>query len=113
MKQHTEDYKLTAVKYYLHHNEDMRDTCDIFKCNFQSLSRWVKIYKQNGNLNRKTRKNHNLKITPFTLMDVNEVPNFISFLTMNGYLINTNITQMLNNGNIQFGNNQTLFFVSY
>jgi transposase len=22
MKQHTEDYKLTAVKYYLHHNED-------------------------------------------------------------------------------------------
>jgi transposase-like protein len=52
MKQHTEDYKLTVVKYYLDHNEDMRDTCDIFKCNFQSLSRWVKTYKQN------------LKITP-------------------------------------------------
>ena len=52
-------------------------------------------------------------IKPFTLMDVNEVPNLISFLTMNGYLINTNITQMLNNENIQFGNNQTLFFVSY
>jgi len=55
MKQHTEDYKLTAVKYYLDHNEDMRDTCDIFKCNFQSLARWVKKYKQKGNLNRKTR----------------------------------------------------------
>jgi hypothetical protein len=39
MKQHTEDYKLTAVKYYLDHNEDMRNTCDIFKCNFQSLAR--------------------------------------------------------------------------
>ena len=64
MKQHTEDYKLTAVKYYLDHNEDMRDTCEIFKCNFQSLSRWVKTYKKKGNLNRKTRKNHNLKITP-------------------------------------------------
>ena len=25
MKQHTEDYKLTAVKYYLDHNEDMRN----------------------------------------------------------------------------------------
>ena len=24
MKQYTEDYKLTAVKYYLDHNEDMR-----------------------------------------------------------------------------------------
>jgi len=64
MKQHTEDYKLTAVKYYLDHNEDMRDTCDIFKCKHQSLARWVKTYKQKGNLNRKTRKNHNLKITP-------------------------------------------------
>ena len=29
----------------------MRDTCDIFKCNFQSLARWVKKYKQKGNLN--------------------------------------------------------------
>ena len=42
----------------------MRDTCEIFKCKFQSLARWVKTYKnQKGNLNRKTRKNHNLKIT--------------------------------------------------
>jgi transposase len=65
MKQHTEDYKQSAVKYYLEHNEDLRDTCEIFKCKFQSLARWVKTYKnQKGNLNRKTRKNHNLKITP-------------------------------------------------
>jgi transposase/transposase-like protein len=64
MKQHTEDYKQSAVKYYLEHNEDMRDTCEIFKCKFQSLARWVKTYKnQKGNLNRKTRKNDNLKIT--------------------------------------------------
>ena len=62
--QHTEDYKQTAVKYYLEHNEDMRDTCEIFNCKFQSLARWVEIYKQKGNTNRKTRKNHNLKITP-------------------------------------------------
>jgi len=65
MKQHTEDYKKSAVKYYLQHNEDLRDTCEIFKCKFQSLAGWVKTYKnQKGNLNRKTRKNHNLKITP-------------------------------------------------
>ena len=61
--QHTEDYKQTAVKYYLEHNEDMRNTCKIFNCKFQSLARWVEKYKQNGNINRKTRKNHNLKIT--------------------------------------------------
>jgi len=62
--QHTEDYKQTAVKYYLEHNEDMRNTCEIFNCKFQSLARWVEKYKKNGNINRKTRKNHNLKITP-------------------------------------------------
>ena len=57
MKQHTEDYKQSAVKYFLEHNEDMRDTCEIFNCKFQSLARWVKTYKnQKGNLNRKTRK---------------------------------------------------------
>ena len=64
MKQHTEDYKQTAVKYYLDHNEDMRDTCEIFNCKFQSLARWVKTYKNTGKITRKIRKNHNLKITP-------------------------------------------------
>ena len=39
MKHHTEDYKETAVKYYLENKEDMRDTCDIFKCNFSIISK--------------------------------------------------------------------------
>ena len=39
MKHHTEDYKETAVKYYLKNKEDMRNTCKIFKCKFQSLAR--------------------------------------------------------------------------
>ena len=64
MKHHTEDYKETAVKYYLENKEDMRNTCKIFKCKFQSLARWIKTYKNKGNINRKTRKNHNLKIKP-------------------------------------------------
>lgn len=29
MKHHTEDYKETAIKYYLDHNKDIRDTCKI------------------------------------------------------------------------------------
>jgi hypothetical protein len=40
MKQHSDDYKLSAVMYYINHNEDLRDTCDIFKCKYQSLHRW-------------------------------------------------------------------------
>ena len=64
MKQHSDDYKLSAVMYYINHNEDLRDTCDIFKCKYQSLHRWIKRYKLQGDIRRKTRKNHNLKITP-------------------------------------------------
>jgi len=27
MKHHSDDYKLSAVMYYINHNEDLRDTC--------------------------------------------------------------------------------------
>jgi len=64
MSHHSEDYKETAVKHYLEGKDDMRDTCKLFKCKYQSLSRWVNQYKKDGNVNRKTRKNRNLKITP-------------------------------------------------
>jgi len=62
MKQHTEDYKINAVRYYLKH-QDLRETCKIFHCKYQSLARWVKTYKYSKSVKRKTRKNHNLKIT--------------------------------------------------
>lgn len=52
MKQHSDDYKLSAVMYYINHNEDLRDTCDIFKCKYQSLHRWIKRYKLQGNIRR-------------------------------------------------------------
>ena len=63
MSHHSEDYKIVVVKHYLEGKDDMRDTCKLFKCKYQSLSRWVKKYNENGNVYRKTRKNHNLKIT--------------------------------------------------
>ena len=50
MKHHSEDYKLSAIKYYLKHNQDMRNTCKIFDCKYQSLARWVKTYKKQGNV---------------------------------------------------------------
>jgi len=38
-KHHSEDYKITAVKYYLEHKTDMRTTCQIFKCNYVSFGK--------------------------------------------------------------------------
>lgn len=63
MKHHSEDYKINAVKYYIK-NKDLRKTCKIFNCKYQSLARWVKIYNKNKTLKRKIRNSHNLKITP-------------------------------------------------
>ena len=63
MKQHTEDYKINAVRYYLKH-QNLRETCKIFHCKYQSLARWAKTYKHSKSVKRKTRKNYNLKITP-------------------------------------------------
>lgn len=64
MPHHSEDYKLSAVKYYLDHNEDMRDTCKIFRCKFQSLGRWINQYNKFGTLKRKTRKHTTIKVSP-------------------------------------------------
>lgn len=64
MKHHSPDYKLSAVQYYLTHNEDMRATCEIFKCKFQSLGRWIHQYKTLGTLRRKTRKRTIIKVSP-------------------------------------------------
>ena len=52
-KHHTEDYKLSAVKYYLDNDIDMRETCEIFRCSYVSLYRWVKRYEKQGNIKRK------------------------------------------------------------
>lgn len=57
------DYKMSAVKYYLNNNDDIRKTCKIFDCKKSSLHRWVKRYKKTKNLTRKNREPVSYKIT--------------------------------------------------
>ena len=45
-KHKSEDYKLSAVKYYLNNQVSLDDVCDIFDCPKQSLYRWVKRYEE-------------------------------------------------------------------
>lgn len=50
------------------------------------------------------------------LMTVDDVPNLISFLVSNGYSIDTSITKMFNNSDIQFNTNnenKMICFVTY
>lgn len=46
MKHHTEDYKETAVKYYLNNDNDLQNTCKIFDCKKTTLNRWVNDYRR-------------------------------------------------------------------
>ena len=50
------DYKLTAVQYYLVEDKTQEEVCKIFKCTPRSLMRWVSQYKKEGNVNKHYRK---------------------------------------------------------
>ena len=50
------DYKLTAVQYYLVEDKTQEEVCKIFKCSPRSLMRWVERYKKDGNVDIHHRK---------------------------------------------------------
>jgi len=52
----SEDYKLSAVEYYLTADKSQEEVCKIFKCSARSLMRWVDKYNENGEIKRHTRK---------------------------------------------------------
>ena len=62
-KHKSEDYKITAVKYYLENNTNYTKTCDIFKFSERSLKRWIERYKELDEIKRLNRKPVSYKIT--------------------------------------------------
>ncbi len=62
-KHKSEDYKLSAVKYYLNNEVSLDDVCKIFDCPKQSLYRWVKRYEELEEIKRLNRKPKSYKIT--------------------------------------------------
>jgi len=59
-KHHTEDYKLSAVRYALK-TDNQVETCEVFDCKRQSLQRWIQQYEATGAIptpihHRKSRK---------------------------------------------------------
>lgn len=70
-KHRTEDYKLSAVKYYLK-SGSYRKTCKIFDCKKSSLSLWVKKYQKNKKIQRKKRIPKKRKVTEDIMKFVKE-----------------------------------------
>ena len=62
-KHKSEDYKISAVKYYLNNDVSLDDVCEIFDCSKQSLYRWVKRYNELEEIKRLNRKPKSYKIT--------------------------------------------------
>jgi transposase len=55
-KHKSEDYKISAVKYFLENNDTQENVCKIFKCSVRSLLRWVERYKQTDEIKRNSKK---------------------------------------------------------
>ena len=47
-----EDYKISAVQYFLENDVSYTKTCEIFKCSERSLKRWIDRYKEEGSIKR-------------------------------------------------------------
>lgn len=61
-KHKIEDYKLSAVKYFLENKDTKENTCKIFKCSVRSLLRWTKRYKEEKKLNDITENLYHIKL---------------------------------------------------
>ena len=50
-----DEYKITAVEYYLTEDTTQDEVCRIFKCSVRSLMRWVERFENNGDVKRNNR----------------------------------------------------------
>jgi transposase-like protein len=55
-KHKSEDFKMSAVEYYLTEDVSQEQVCRIFKCNPRSLMRWVEKYDEEGTIKRHNRQ---------------------------------------------------------
>lgn len=62
-KHKSEDYKISAVQYYLENLTLYSSVCKIFKCSERSLKRWIDRYKTERRIMRHNRKSVSYKIT--------------------------------------------------
>ena len=87
MTHKSEDYKISAVKYYLKNKDNIRKTCKIFDCKKSTLQRWIQRYKTSKNITRINRKPISYKITKPQVNAALDLLKQNEQLTMNELLI--------------------------
>ena len=58
----SEDYKVSAINYYLNEDTTQEQVCKIFKCSVRSLMRWVDRFQEEEEIKRHNRKPRAYKI---------------------------------------------------
>ena len=88
-KHKTEDYKISAVKYYLNNDkgDGYKKTCKIFDCKKSTLRDWIKRYKSSKIFTRRNRKPISYKITKQQVKTALELLKQNEQLTMNELVI--------------------------
>jgi len=61
MTHKSEDYKISAVKYYLKNKDNIRKTCKIFDCKKSTLQRWIQRYNSTKILQEETENQYHIK----------------------------------------------------
>lgn len=62
MPHKSEDFKISAVNYYLDSNKTQEEVCDIFKCSVRSLMRWAERYENEDSIKRYNREPISCKV---------------------------------------------------
>ena len=62
MTHKSEDYKISAVKYYLKNKDKIRKTCKIFDCKKSTLQRWIQRYNSTKNLTEEIGKMYHIRL---------------------------------------------------
>ena len=62
MPHKSEDFKISAVEYYLDSNKTQEEVCNIFKCSVRSLMRWVERYENEDSIKRHNREPISYKV---------------------------------------------------
>jgi transposase len=84
-KHKSQDYKLSAVKYYLK-SKNASETCKIFECSSRSLIRWVKKYQTSQSIERKGRDNVAYKVQQKHIKFIKSTINKDKMITMKDLL---------------------------
>ena len=84
----SEDYKISAVKYYLKGEKTQEEICKIYECSVRSLMRWVDRYKVEKEIKRHNRKNISYKITKKQVQYIIDEVKKNKTITMNDLLYN-------------------------